>query len=202
MKLLFCVALLLGASLVAGLGQGAQADQIKRRARNVADQNNARQGVPPPSQSPATSSPRPAAPTAAVTPVPLTPQQKSVASIRADLALLAATNSIDNRRRFSKTLLTAARGTGKPTGAATDQLAEDIGAALASTKLAATHMDRLAQNLEGTLNSAAMAKTQAEAIADDVKSVLEKAGVNGQRAGLVAGDLKRITTEVQKAAGK
>jgi len=47
MKIWLCIVCVLGLGVAATFGQGAQADQIKRRARNVADQNNARQGAPP-----------------------------------------------------------------------------------------------------------------------------------------------------------
>src|SRR5690349_13894761 len=127
MKTWLCVGLLIGLTSAA-FGQGAQADQIKRRARNLAEQNNTRQGVPPatpPKPAPA-QHPAVPPPVAAPTAPQLSPEQKRVAAIRVELASLAVTNSAEVRKRLSKSLLTAARGAGKPTGAATDQLGESI----------------------------------------------------------------------------
>jgi hypothetical protein len=203
MKLLLSLVLLVGLNVTSAFSQGAQADQIKRRARNLADQNNARPGAAPSTPAAPAAAQRSAQPTAVAAPAtPLTPQQKAAASIRSDLGLLAATNSIELRQRLSKTLLTSARGSAKPAGAITDQLVEDLAAGLASAKLAGAQMDRLAQNLEGIVNSAGMTKAQTDAIADDVKAVLEKGGASAPRAALVAGDLKRVAAELSKPAGK
>ena len=53
MKLLALTAFALGLFAHQAFGQGAQADQIKRRAKELSNQNNVRQGVPAPSQPPA-----------------------------------------------------------------------------------------------------------------------------------------------------
>jgi hypothetical protein len=189
--------------MLAAFGQGAQADQIKRRARNVADQNNERQGVPPAAPArPPTAQPAASAKPAATVAPQLSPQQRSVASIHADLSLLAATNSSDARRRFSKTLLASARNTGKPTGATTDQLSEHVAAAVQGVKFSSAQLDRLAQNLDGAMNAAGMAKAQTDAIAEDMQSVLQKAGASLMAASLVANDLRLAVTEVQKPTGK
>jgi len=202
MKLWLCVALWLGATLLPGLGQGAQADQIKRRARDLSDQNNARQGVPPSSPRTPPPGPQPSAAKPAATPATaaLSPQQRSVASIHAGLVSLAATNSIASHQKFAKTLLATARGTAKPTGATAAQLSEHLGTALAGTKLTTTQLDRLAQDLDGALNPAGLATAQTGAIAGDIQSVLQKAGASAPAAALVAADVKRAVVEAQKAA--
>jgi len=204
MKPCFYAALLLGLGVAQSFGQGAQADQIKRRARNLADENNARQGVPPatPHAPVASQPPLAAKPAPAPAATPLSPQQRSVASIRADLGSLAATNSAETRRRFAKTLLAAGRGTGKPTGATTEQVSEHLAAAAASAKLGPAQLDRLAQNLDGAVNAAGMAGAQTDAMAEDVQSVLQKAGAGAPAAAAVANDLKRLMAEVQKPVGK
>ena len=200
MKNWLALTLLMGLGVAASFGQGAQADQIKRRARDLSDQNNAQQGVPPPGARP----PPPAKPAPAPAPpaTPLSPQQKSVAAIRADLGTLATTNSIVARHRFAKTLLAAARGAGKPTGAVVAQVSDDLAAAFVVAKPTPTQLDRLAQNLDGAVNPAGMPKAQTDAIAEDVQSVLQKAGAGAAAAALVANDLKRTVTEAHKAAGR
>jgi hypothetical protein len=199
-RFVFSVAFVFLAGTLAGMGQGAQADQIKRRARNLADENNARQGVtpryPPPPQS-ARPVPQPA--TALLQkPVELTPAQRQLNSIRADLALLTSTNTPELRKKFSGTLLASARGAGKPGASTVAQWVEDIAIALGSGKFTSAQLDRLAQNLDSALNSSAMGKTQTEAVAADVQSILQKAGANTQRASLVAGGVKKVIVEVQK----
>lgn len=202
MKFWLAIAIMLGLGHGNSWAQGAQADQIKRRARNVADQNNARQGVPPahpPSHAPAPhSAPPPAAPIPAT---PLTAQQKSIASIRADLTALAANNSAGNRQKFSQTLRSHARGNTKPGVTQLDQLVEDLGAALESTKLASAPLDQLAKNLDALLNAGELTRSQTDALADDVKTVFSKAGAAPERAGLVASDLKRLAAAAQKTTG-
>jgi len=201
MKTWLCIICLLGLGVVATFGQGAQADQIKRRARTVADQNNTHQGAPPAQSAPPSPSQRP--PTSSVASAPaasqLTPGQQRVATISAALATLAATNSADTRKRFSKGLLTAAHGAGKPTGSTTDRVTEQLATALAGTKLTPAQLDRLAQNLNGVMNSGGMPRTQTDAIADDVKAVLAKAGSDATRSAAAADELRRITAEIQTA---
>ena len=112
MKVRLCVLTVLTLGCLQSFGQGAQADQIKRRARNLAEQNNARQGAPP------SATPQPAAPAPAVapaaTPQQLTPQQKSVAGIRGELALLTKTIDERSRRRMRDDTSQARRGEGHP----------------------------------------------------------------------------------------
>jgi len=201
MKTWLSISCLLGLGVVATFGQGAQADQIKRRARNVADQNNARQGAPPTQPAPPSATQRPPSSPAASAPVAsqLTPGQKRVATIRTDLATLAATNSADTRKRFSRSLLTAAHGGVKPTGSATDRVTEQLATALAGAKLTPAQLDRLAQNLDGVMNSGGMPKPQTDAIADDVKALLAKAGGDTTRSASVADELRRVTAEIQKS---
>jgi hypothetical protein len=114
-------------------GQGAQADMIKRRAKGLAEQNNARQGVPPPGQA---GQPAPAAgnktPTPATPATPATPQQIATGKIRTALAPLLKTETATPERKQAlvKELLAAARGSEKPFGSTVTKLCDSLATAL------------------------------------------------------------------------
>src|SRR6266480_2333899 len=87
MKLLVIAAFGIGLFAHQAFGQGAQADQIKRRAKELSNQNNVRQGVPAPSPAKPAAAPgdTPAAAKAA-TPAPVASAQQGIAKLQADIA--------------------------------------------------------------------------------------------------------------------
>lgn len=189
-------------------GQGAQADQIKRRAKELSNQNNVRQGVPPPSQPAAKGSPTPA-PTAPAmakpTPTaPATTQQQNVARLTADLAALkpgmAATPG--QKQKLIKDMASAVRGAHKPSLPAVTKFTNGLAEALVEKGLGAAEQSRLAQDLEAVLNSERMPASQFGAIIEDVQAILQAAGAKRQLAVTVANDLKAVGTEVRKTPAK
>ncbi len=195
MKTILLTALVLG--LVAG-GVFAQADMIiKQRAKELSNQNNVRQGVPPP----ATTPPAKAPPAKTATPsTPASPQQQSIARLKADIAALGGSSAAGSEQKlqFVRDLLAAARGTVKPSQATVTRFANSLGAALADKTVTAESQTRLAQNIEAVLNGANLPVSQTQAIADDVQAILQTSAVPRATAVGVAADLKAVAAEVQK----
>lgn len=203
MKMIIITASLTALFVQASLGQGAQADQIKRRARELNNQNNVRQGVTPPTQAPA----KPVVPPRVVQPAktaPQTPasvQQQHIARIKADLAALKAGTALtaEQKQKATANLLAAARGPKKPTTTTVSKFINDFSAALGGKALTPEQQDRLAQNFEALVNSANLATAQTDAIADDVQAVLQVAGAKRADAVTARTAAKAIAAELLKA---
>ena len=96
---------------------------IKQHAKELRDQNNVRQGVPPPAPAP-----QPAKPSAAQ-PAALT----LMAKLQADLAAIKPNSQVtaEQKQQLNRDLQALATGPKKPSPGATSKLAGDIAAALA-----------------------------------------------------------------------
>jgi hypothetical protein len=207
MKLL--VALPLAGAFLGGdaLGQGAQADQIKRRAKELSNQNNVRQGVTPPSQTPAKQPAAPAAAPALARPAPASPaspQQQNISRLSADLATIKpeTASTPDQKQKLIKDLATAVRGPNKPSLPAVTKFANGLVEALQEQGLDAAKQTRLAQNVEAVLNSEQLPSAQFDAIIADVQAILQVAGTKRNLAVSVANDLKDVGAEVRKGRAK
>ena len=103
----------LGVAALLAVNVFAQSDVIiKKRALELRNQNNVRQGVTPPSQpaQPATTPAKGTAPTAI---------QQSVAKLRADLIAIKANSpaTADQKQQIAKDLIALAQGASKPSPA-------------------------------------------------------------------------------------
>ncbi|MCW5553804.1 MAG: hypothetical protein KIS67_16800 [Verrucomicrobiae bacterium] len=201
MKPLLLLLLAAGVFTQQSFGQGAQADQIKRRAKDLNQQNNVRQGVAPPKQAPAKPVTVPAPTTArtAATAPPATVQQQHVARLKADLASLKVGTPMtaEQKKQLTNDLLAAARGPKKPSVAAVGKFVNNFATALGGKTLDPAQQSRLAQNLEAVVNSAAMPVTQTDAIAGDVQAILEVSGAKRNDAASVAKDVKALAAELR-----
>lgn len=201
MKRLIITAFVIGLFADQAFGQGAQADQIKRRAKELNNQNNVRQGVTPPSQSPA----KPAAasaPAKPATPSPVATAQQGVAKLQADLAGIKAGAPVtpEQKTQFMKDIAVAVRGGTKPSLPTVAKFVNELTAALAEKALGATEQTRLAQDIEAVLNSTAMPALQFDAIIADVQAILQVGDVKRAAAVAVANDLKAVGQEVRRSA--
>jgi len=199
MKILLLTLALLVTLVDHAFGQGAQADQIKRRARDLSNQNNVRQGIASPAQPasrPATVVSRPAS-------NPPTPQQQNIARIQADLAVLKAGSpaTATQKQNLVNNLTAACRGT-KPSSAAVTALVEELTAAWGDKKLEPAKLSRLAQDIEAALNNAAMPSSQFDAIIADVQAILQVGGAKRTEAISAANKLKAVGLEVRRGATK
>lgn len=207
MRLLVALVLALDFVSLAALGQGAQADQIKRRAKELSNQNNVRQGVTPTPQAP----PRqPASPTVApaltrtATANPATLQQQHVSKLSADFAAFKPGTALktDQKQKLVKDLAAAVRGTRKPSLASVTKFADSLTVALQENGLDTASQTRLAQNVEAVLNSEQLPSAQFDAIIGDVQAILQVAGAKRNLAVNAANDLKALGSEVRKASAK
>ncbi len=203
MKLLAAFIFTIGFVSYNAFGQGAQADQIKRRAKEISNQNNVRQGVPPAPQPPAAQPARPvvARPVATAT---ATPQQQGVARLSADIATIKTGTAAtpDQQQQLIKDVAATVRGTAKPSLAAITKFVNSLVGALSERSLGPDKQSRLAQNVEAILNCERLPAAQFDAIIDDVQAIWQDAGVQRNMAMAVAQDLKAVGVEVRKTPAK
>ncbi len=169
---------------------------IKQRAKDLSNQNNVRQGVPPPSQPP------PAAPKPATTaPAVLTPQQ-ALAKLQTDLAAIKVDAQVTpaQKQQLARDFMALAQGARKPSPAAANKLAEDVSAALAQKPLTDGTRSRLSQNLNAALNPGNIPATQMQEIVSDVQAIFQVSGLPRKDAVAIADDVKAIAAELQKPA--
>lgn len=193
-------------------GQGAQADQIKRRARATAEQNNTRQGVPPPTRpaAPPPAAPTPAAPstpataappvaTRPATSMPTLSATQAVAQLEADLAALqsAAPANQEQRQQLLRDIARSARGQ-KPFLPTATGFVNELSAALADRKLEAEPLARLARSLEAVLNCGSLSAAQLDAHIAEAQAALESAGIAREKASGVAHQLRRLAQDVRR----
>jgi|SRR5215813_8429646 len=190
-----CLASLLLLSLFAAstFGQGADII-IRERAKQLRDQNNARQGVPPPAQAT-----KPATPAPGQTPA-ATPQPAGLARLQTDLLAVKtnATVTAEQQQRLANDLAAIAQGPARPSSAATTKLAANLAAGLSQKSLSQNERSRLVQDLNALLNGASLPKDQTTDLIADVQKIFK----GTEHAAAVATDLKSIAGEVQKTASK
>ena len=174
-----------------------QTSQALKRARELNNQNNVRQGVPPP-----TPPQRPAAPATAKPATPTVPptQQQSIGRIQLDIAVLkpGKAPTHEQKQQLIRDISAAARGANKPSITTVTTFANGLIAALADKSLDTTQQQRLAQNIESVLNSSAMTPKQYDAVIEDVQAILTVAGAKRPVAADAANQLKAIGAEVRK----
>lgn len=174
---------------------GAQAI-IKQRAKDLRDQNNARQGVPPAAR-PATPAAAPAA-APATAPVTLTAQQQALLRLNASLSAIKPGTPVSDslKQNLTRDLLGAARGV-KPSTTATAKLSESLAEALSAKLLSRATANRLLKNLDAVLNPGSLPASHLKDVTDDMKSLFTASGVPGT----VAAQIALHAEEVGKTAG-
>lgn len=192
MKTLVLLVLGVGLSATSVLAQGAQGVLIKQRAKEVVNQSDVRQGVPPPTQ--------PAQPAQAGA-VTANPKQKNIALLQADLASLQGKAEVSSslKQRFAKNLLAAVQGPTKPSTATVTTFVENLAAMVAANPLEAADRTRLAQDLNAAFDCAQLPKESVDKILSDVQAILQVNGVRRQDALSIVNDLRSVAAEIQKA---
>lgn len=196
-KLMKTVLALIGAAtLVAGSVFAGPDVIIKKRAQEIRDQNNVRQGVAPPGQ-PA----RPATtPATAASPTPI---QQSIAKLRADLAAVKANSQVTaaQKQQITKDLMAVAQGANKPSPATAANLADSLSAAFAGKPLADKDCSRLLSDLAAVLNPANIQAAQMQAIYADIQAIFQANGMARKDAAKIVDQVKAVAAETQKPAG-
>lgn len=174
-----------------------QAEQVKRRAKDLVNQNNVRQGIPSPAppQTPAAPTAKPAVATSAV------PQQQSIAKLQSDIADIKPGGPVTagQKQQLIKDIAVACRGT-KPTLGTVTAFVNDLAGALGGKMLDNAQQLRLAQDIDAVVNSAALSMTQFEALIADVQAILQVSGAKRNLAVSAAGKLKTVGLEVRRGA--
>jgi hypothetical protein len=175
---LFFLALLSAAS---AFSQGADV-MIRQRARDLANQNNARQGVPPPSQ-PTPSNPAPQGP------------PPSLPQLKADLASIKAGSTVtpELKQKLATDIINGAQST-KPSQAAANKLAEDLANAFSTKPLQSTNLSRLIQQIDALLNPSKFPQAKPQGIYDAIHASFIENGLDQKRAAAVVDDLKALSS--------
>jgi hypothetical protein len=178
--------MLVAASPIAG-----QDAIIKQRAKELSNQNNVRQEVPPPTQPgvPAPGANMPAPPKLSV----------SLTKFQTDLGGITAGSPATEvqKQQLANELIAAAQG-GKPSQAASAKFSDDLSAALAEKPLPTTSRARLVQELDAVLNPGKYPQAKLEGIFADIQAIFQANGLNRLKAVAIADDVKAISADIQK----
>jgi hypothetical protein len=189
------LAFLAAVSLLAGAAFGQSDVIIKKRAQEIRDQNNVRQGVAPPSQSR-----QPSQPAASSSPTaPATLLQQNLAKVRSDLAAIHADATITptQKQQLTKDLLASAQGTSKPSSATVGVLADSLLAALAQKPLSEGSRSRLVSNLAAVLNPANIQASQMQAVYADIQAIFQANGMARKDAVKIVDQVKAVGAETR-----
>lgn len=202
-----CLVIVLMAALLAPQVLHAQSGAqqiIKQRAKDLRDQNNARQGVTPPASAPKSTSTTPQQPAQAAPAQPLTPQQQAMARLQASLSALrpGATVTPEMKQQLTRDLVGVSQATPKPSSQAVTRLSDDLATALSQKLLSNVTRNRLAQNLSAVLNPATTQASQVPDIVSDIQSIFESNGVPADDAKRAAESAKVAAAELRKPASK
>ena len=165
---------------------------IKQRAKELRDQNNVRQGVPPPAPPVQKAANQNTAQAPALTPN---------AKLQVDLAAIKPNAQVtpEQKQKLTSDLMALAQGK-KPSLGAANKLATDMSTALAQKTLSEGARSRLVQDLNAAFNPANIQALQMQDIVSDVQAVFQTAGVARKDAVTIADNVKAIAAELQKPA--
>ena len=182
--------------LLAHSALGAGTDYIiKQRAKELRDENNVRQGVPPPTQpnQPATAPARPAAPT-------LTP---ALARFQTDLAAINAGSQVsaDQKQKLAQQLVASAL-VAKPSLATASKFTDHLANASAEKPLPASSRARLVQELDAVLNPGKYPQAKLDGIFSDIQAIFQENGLSRMKAVALSDSVKAMSTEIQQGGAK
>jgi hypothetical protein len=190
------VLLLLGCSIAtfSAFGQGAPVI-IRERAKELRDQNNVRQGVPPPTQTPQPNMQNQG------TPVPQ--PSPALQKLKTDLAAISANSSpgAADKGKITQDLLTLAQSS-KPSSVAAQKLAEELVGAFAEKSLPATSLARLGQELDALFNPAKFPNAKPDGIYTDIQAIFQENGLKRSRAVTLADAVKVAANEARNGIPK
>jgi hypothetical protein len=178
------------AALLAANAFGGGEAIVKERAKELNNQNNVRQGAPPPASQPAAPAPTPATPSA-------------MSKFQTDLAAIATGSilSTEQKQLLTRDLLAMAQGA-KPSPAAVSRLAEKLAAACAEKQLPAASRARLAVDLDAILNPAKYPQAKWDAIYADIQAIFQDNSASRKTAMAIAEEAKTVAREIQGGGAK
>jgi len=162
---------------------------IKQRAKELSNENNVRQDVPPPTQ-PGVPTPGPATPAPTKLSVSLTKFQTDLGAISPETPASAT-----QKQQLAHAIAAAAQGA-KPSMATATKFAEDLAAAAAEKALPSSSRARLAQELDAVLNPGKYPQAKLDGIFADIQAIFQANGLNRVKAVALADDVKAISAEI------
>jgi hypothetical protein len=168
---------------------------IRERAKQLRDQNNARQGVPP-----ATQPTQPAPATPAPPPPTLTP---ALARFQADLGTIkpGSPATAELKQKLAGNLSAAALGA-RPSPQTVTNLVAEVSGALAEKPLAPELRARFTTELDAVLNPAKYPQAKLEGILRDIQTMFQGGSSASTRATMVVAAVKTLASEVQQGGAK
>lgn len=183
------VLLVVGCCLAADAwGQGASYI-IKQRAKELSNQNNVRQGVPPPTQA-APSAPGTAA---AASPAPA----PALTQFETELGSLSSSSSASQKQLLAQQLVAGAQGA-KPSLGTAAQFVDDLVAAASERPLPTSSRARLTRELDAVLNPGKYPGAKLEGIFNDIQAIFQANGVSRTQAVGLADAVRKMSSEVQR----
>ena len=187
------VFVLLGAATLVTASAFGQADVIiKKRAQEIRDQNNVRQGVAPPSQ--------PAQPaTAPATSASPTPVQQSVAKLRGDLTAIKGQTKVtaEQKQQTTKDLISLAHGASQPSQPTATALADGLMAAFVEKPPADKDLNRLLSDLAAVFNPARIPPDRMQAVYADIQAIFQANGMPRKDAVKLVDQVKAVGAETK-----
>jgi hypothetical protein len=195
MKIAFAI---LGAALFLTVNASAAGTDyiIKQHAKELRDQNNVRQGVPPTTQAP-----QPGAANQTQTPAPA--PSPGVGKLKTDLAAIKAGSTVttEQKQQLTRDIMEVAQGA-KPASATAAKLAEDLAAAFVEKPLSATSLSRFVQELDAVFNPGKFPQAKPEGIFADVQAIFQEGGEVRKKAIVISDGVKAIAGEIQRGGVK
>ena len=197
------LALLGAVTLLVGNAWAGPEVIIKQRAKELSEQNNARQGVTP------AATPQPASTPGAAVPT-ISP---SLLKLQTDLAAIKAGSAptAEQKQKLAQDILGGAQGA-KPSLAAATKLAEDLAAAAADKPLSASNRPLLARDLDALFNPGKYPQAKPDGIIANVQALFQvgyqvgddpsQGGVSRKQAVAIVNDVKAIMSEIQKGGAQ
>jgi hypothetical protein len=208
MKLIVC---LIACLLLLGLMSvelSAQAHIVKQRARELSEQNNARQDITPNTPSaPARPAAPPAQPAGPPQPMVASPEvlrQYDINNLKNDVAAMEPGTEVKQEQsdRFTQHLKIAARGAVKPSDKTIAQLSRNLASAFAEARLTEANHAQIAEDLVNVLNCGGVPAADTQKRITSVQAALQRGGVERKLAVAVANDLKLAAAEIEKGSSK
>jgi hypothetical protein len=195
LSILAVVLLLMAAN---ALGAGSE-NIIKQRAKDLRDQNNARQGVPPPAQpvAPAYST----APASSSRPASAQPANPALPKLQATLESVKRDSTITDqlKSQAAADLLAVAQGR-KPSEATTAKLAQELLSALAEKPLESKRLARVVQNLGVVLNAGKSTPAKVDDAVFTMEATFQAEGLARAKAAAIAKSAKSVAEETMPGA--
>jgi len=182
-------------ALAAGVMFG-QANMILQHARNLSDQNDARQRAMMGESPQAAAQARQPAPQAP----PPDPAQPSIDKIAADFAVLQSGPTDAAKRALTRDLLEAVKSYTKPTGVSVGKLANDLANALAGRDLSPATLTALAQCVAHMVNNEGVGSTDFPTTSTYFYKLLKASGTPHSQVDVVSSDFTIVQADAQMVA--